>query len=50
VWRWRRRSVRDFGQEVQSHILLDTDRLIAEGINPEDARLAAARAAVISRT
>src|SRR5258708_4210965 len=44
MWRWRRRSVRDFSQEIEAHILLDTDRLIAEGLSPEDARAAALRA------
>src|SRR5437016_3105743 len=44
VWRWRRRSARDFTQEIEAHILLDTDRLIAEGMKPRDARAAAVRA------
>src|SRR5258708_3975213 len=44
MWRWRRRTARDFTEEIQAHILLDTDRLIAEGLNPEHAKAAALRA------
>src|SRR5260221_2264101 len=44
MWRWHRRSVRDFSEEIQAHILLDTDRLIKEGMSPEDAKAAAVRA------
>jgi putative ABC transport system permease protein len=44
MWRWRRRSERDFSAEIQAHIRLDTDRLITEGARPEDARAAALRA------
>jgi len=36
-----RRSQRDFENEVQSHIDLEADRLIEEGMNPRDARAAA---------
>src|SRR3954451_25411466 len=34
----------DFECEIRSHLILETDRLMAEGLNPEDARLAARRA------
>src|SRR5216684_7070359 len=44
MWRWRRRKSGDFSQEIQAHILLDTDRLVAEGMSPEDARATALRA------
>lgn len=40
---WRRRSYRDFDQEVTSHIDLETDRLISEGMAPAEARAAATR-------
>ena len=40
---WRRRSQRDFEDEIQSHIEIETDRLVAEGMRPDDARLAARR-------
>ena len=33
----------DFSREIGAHLLLDTDRLIAEGLSPEDARAAARR-------
>ena len=38
-----RRSQRDFEVEIQSHIEIETDRLIEEGMNAHDARLAARR-------
>src|SRR5258707_15011796 len=37
----RRRRHADFASEIQSHIELETERLIADGLEPEDARLAA---------
>ncbi|HKN67921.1 MAG TPA: ABC transporter permease [Gemmatimonadaceae bacterium] len=37
---WRRRQ-RDFEDEIQSHLELETDQLIAQGMRPDDARLAA---------
>ena len=39
----RRRTDEDFAAEVQAHIALETDRLIAEGLSPADARAAALR-------
>ena len=39
----RRRSDRDFGEEIQSHIDMETERLIAEGFSPAEARSAARR-------
>jgi predicted permease len=44
MWRWRKRTDEDFGEEIRANIALDTDRLIAEGMNPEQARRAALRA------
>lgn len=42
--RYRRRSDEDFAREIDAHVALETDRLIAEGMSPEDARAAALRA------
>jgi putative ABC transport system permease protein len=36
-----RRSQRDFEEELHSHLEIETDRLIEEGMRPHDARLAA---------
>ena len=41
---WRRRTHADFSDEVQAHLDLETDRLVAEGVRPDDARMAALRA------
>src|SRR5262249_39229371 len=43
IMKWRRRSQRDFEDEIQSHLDLETDRLIAEGMSPDKARFAARR-------
>jgi hypothetical protein len=43
MW-WRRRRDDDFGAEIQAHVALETDRLIGEGLSPEEARAAARRA------
>jgi putative ABC transport system permease protein len=43
VWRWRQRSDRDFREEIHAHLLLDRDRLIAEGMSAADAKAAALR-------
>jgi putative ABC transport system permease protein len=40
---WNRRSQRDFEEELRSHIELETDRLIEEGMSPQDALFAARR-------
>ena len=40
---WRRRSQRDFEDEIRSHIELEADRLIAEGLAADEARLRARR-------
>jgi putative ABC transport system permease protein len=40
---WRGRNQRDFEDEIRSHLELEADRLIAEGMHPDDARLAARR-------
>jgi predicted permease len=39
---WRR-SQRDFEEEIRSHLEIETDRLIREGMSPHDARIAARR-------
>jgi len=41
---WQRRSQRDFEDEIRSHIEIETDRLIAEGVPAREAFLAAKRA------
>jgi predicted permease len=41
---WRRRTDHDFGDEVQAHLDLEAERLIEEGMPPEEARAAARRA------
>ena len=38
-----RRSQRDFEDEIRSHIELETERLRAQGLSPEDAERAAHR-------
>jgi hypothetical protein len=43
VWGRRRRSDEDFADEVRAHIELETDRLIADGWDPREARDAARR-------
>jgi len=42
--RWTRRGDADFQAEIESHIELETDRLVGEGMAPEAARAAARRA------
>lgn len=39
----RRRSAEDFNEEIQAHIVLETARLMEDGLSPEDARAAAVR-------
>ena len=41
MWRWRRRTDEDFREEIKANISLDTDRFMAEGLSPEEARNAA---------
>jgi putative ABC transport system permease protein len=41
--RWPRRTDDDFANEVQSHIDLEAERLVEEGLSPAEARLAARR-------
>lgn len=40
----RRRTTGDFSDEIQAHLDLERDRLIAEGMSPEEAHAAALRA------
>ena len=42
--RFRTRTDLDFSDEIEAHLDLETDRLIAGGMAPADARAAAARA------
>ncbi|HSE53405.1 MAG TPA: ABC transporter permease [Gemmatimonadales bacterium] len=42
--RFRKRSDQDFAEEIQAHLDLETDRLIAGGMSATDARAAAERA------
>ena len=42
MWRTKRKAG-DFDAEISSHLELETDRLIAEGMSPEDARYKAQR-------
>ena len=44
MWWRRRRTEDDFAEEVRAHLDVETDRLVAEGLSPEAARLAARRA------
>src|SRR4029453_9839201 len=41
--RWRRRPTSDFSEEIRAHIALETDRLIADGMSPNEAAGAARR-------
>src|SRR5580765_2170393 len=42
---WKRtRPTDDFSQEIRAHIALETDRLIGDGVPPDEARLAARKA------
>lgn len=44
MWPWRRRSDDEFSDEIRAHIALEADRLQADGLSPDEARLAALRA------
>ncbi len=45
MWWWRRRNRdEEFKQEIDTHLALDTERFIADGMSPEEARAAAQRA------
>ena len=41
--RWGRRTHEDFSEELQAHLEIETDRLVAEGMTPDAARRAARR-------
>src|SRR2546423_15608758 len=43
MWK-RRRAGGDFSREIQGHLEIETERLIAEGVSPGAARLAARKA------
>jgi len=40
----RRRASGDFADEIEAHLALETERLVREGLPPDEARLAARRA------
>ena len=44
MWWRRRRTDEDFNAETRAHVDLETDRLVAEGLQPEEARIEARRA------
>jgi predicted permease len=44
MWNWRRRSDRDFADEIAANLALHVDRLVETGMKPEDAQAAARRA------
>jgi putative ABC transport system permease protein len=41
---WRRPTDEEFGDEVQAHLDIEADRLVAEGMTPDEARAAARQA------
>jgi len=41
---WRRRAADDFAMEIESHLAMETERLVRSGMTPEDAAFAARRA------
>jgi predicted permease len=43
MWPFNQRSDVDFRHEIEAHVALETDRLVAEGLSPEEAREAAFR-------
>jgi hypothetical protein len=43
MWNFRRRTDDDFRTEIDAHIALEMDRLIAEGVDPDEARQRATR-------
>src|SRR5262245_21070658 len=43
MWSKRKRGHQDFNEEIQAHIAIEAERLIEEGMTPEDARAAAVR-------
>ncbi len=43
MWPFKRRSDDDFRGEIEAHVAIETDRLIADGMSPEEARAAAIR-------
>ena len=44
MWRWHRRSGRDFAEEIAANIAIHAEQLIAEGMSAEHANAAARRA------
>lgn len=43
MWPFRRRTDDDFSREMEARLALETDRLIADGLSPDEARAAARR-------
>jgi putative ABC transport system permease protein len=43
MWTFRRRREDDFAREIETHLAIETDRLVADGMSPDAARRAAQR-------
>ena len=43
MWPFTRRRDSDFDREIEAHIAIETEQLIADGVSPEEARAAARR-------
>src|SRR5262245_2888621 len=43
-WRWWTRPSRDLDEEIRAHLAIETERLVADGMTPEEAERTAARA------
>jgi hypothetical protein len=39
---WRRRKQKDFSAEIEAHLELERDELVEAGMDPQEARAAAA--------
>ncbi len=46
MW-WRKRKPADFSDEIEAHLQFEIDRLHAQGLSLEDARLEAAAASAM---
>ena len=43
MWPFRRRTDEDFRREIEAHLAIERDRLIANGVRPDEAEHTAAR-------
>src|SRR4026208_984667 len=43
MWHRRRRTDEEFGNEIEAHLALETDQLIADGVSPDEAAVTARR-------